>query len=558
MSTFPIDLRAASRAVALLAAATLGVGASARGHFLWLLAEPEGDAAVVRAFLAEQPVPDLPMFLKAIEGATYTAGGRSVAATPGEETYRIEPPTPGTEAIDGVCRLGLMSRDGLTFRIVYTARVQLCPAGVVAAEEPELLRVRLEATDGGGPVAVVRFEGEPAAGAEVRAFLDDGTDRTLTTDDEGRVAVPGLAEGRAALLAKWPDGRPGRLDGAPFDETRHYATLTVATDEVADRLARSAQAVTPPPLAEPISSFGAAVADGRLYVYGGHTGRTHHYHTGTADAHFRRLDLDGGIAWEDLPGGPGLQGVALAEHAGRLYRVGGMSARNAEGEPSDLVSTAAVACYDPETNAWADLPPLPEPRSTHDVAVLDGDLYVVGGWSMRGGDSINAAFLDDALRLDLDDPAAGWETLPTPPFRRRALAAAAAGGRLYVIGGLTEDGEVVREVDVYDPATGSWSKGPELPGVRKVGFAPAACNAAGRLYVSGADGVVHRLDDAGTAWERVGSLAVGRLSHHLLPGPAGDLVAVGGSSAGGLERSVERFRPVETADRADRVAAGKE
>ena len=557
MKSFLIDLRGGASAVALLAAATLGLGTSARGHFLWLLAEPEGDAAVVRAFLAEQPAPDLPMFLKTIEGATYTAGGRPVAAGRGEETYQIEPPTPGADAIDGVCRLGLMSRDGVTFRIVYTARVQLCPAGAGAAEEPGLLRVRLEATDDGEPVAVVRFEGEPAAGAEVRAFFDDGTDRTIIADDEGRVAVAGVAEGRTALLAKWADGRRGRLDGEPFDETRHYATLTVATDEVADRLASSTQAAALPPLAEPISSFGAAVADGRLYVYGGHTGRTHHYHTGTADAHFRRLDLDGGIAWEELPGGPGLQGVALVEHGGRLYRVGGMSARNAEGEPSDLVSTASVARYDPETGAWTDLPPLPVPRSTHDVAVIDGDLYVVGGWSMRGGDAINAAFLDDALRLDLDDPAAGWEALPDPPFRRRALAAAAAGGRLYVIGGLTEDGEVVREVDVYDPAAGSWSKGPELPGVRKVGFAPAACNAGGRLYVSGADGVVHRLDEAGAAWERVGTLAVGRLSHHLLPGPDGDLIAVGGSSAGGLERSVERFRPEGPGDRADRVEAGK-
>jgi hypothetical protein len=34
-----------------------------------------------------------------------------------------------------------------------------------------------------------------------------------------------------------------------------------------------------PPLPEAFSSFGAAVADGHVYVYGGHTARTHLYST---------------------------------------------------------------------------------------------------------------------------------------------------------------------------------------------------------------------------------------------------------------------------------------
>ena len=55
------------------------------------------------------------------------------------------------------------------------------------------------------------------------------------------------------------------------------------------------------------------------------------------------------------------------------------------------------------------------------------------------------------------------------------------------------------------------------------------------------DGVVHRLGTNGLAWEPVGQLAQGRLTHRLLPGIAGDLLFVGGSAQRGLLRSIESF-----------------
>jgi hypothetical protein len=43
---------------------------------------------------------------------------------------------------------------------------------------------------------------------------------------------------------------------------------------------------------------------------------------------------------------------------------------------------------------------------------------------------------------------------------------------------------------------------------------------------------VLRLVEAGDRWEVAGKLATPRLAHRMLPGIAGDLMAVGGSSAG--------------------------
>ena len=147
--------------------------------------------------------------------------------------------------------------------------------------------------------------------------------------------------------------------------------------------------------------------------------------------------------------------------------------------------------------------------------------------------------LEDALVFDLAGKDSQWEKLPAPPFERRALAVAAIKGKVYVIGGLEEDGQVVKSVAIYDPAKKTWTDGPPLPGSKLEGFAPSAFGVGDRLYVSGTDGVLHRLNDAGRAWESGGKFAVPRLTHRLLPGIAQDLLSVGGNFAGVPVRFVE-------------------
>jgi hypothetical protein len=73
------------------------------------------------------------------------------------------------------------------------------------------------------------------------------------------------------------------------------------------------------------------------------------------------------------------------------------------------------------------------------------------------------------------------------------------------------------------------------------GFAPSAFEVGGRLHANGMDGDVYRLTTDGSAWESVGKLAQGRLTHRLLPGIADDLLIVGGSANRGLLKSIESF-----------------
>ena len=313
-------------------------------------------------------------------------------------------------------------------------------------------------------------------------------------------------------------------------------TLTGLTAVLAS-LPATADAPRLPDLPAPVSSFGAAVVGDHVYVYGGHTGKAHSYSTETTLGDFRRLDLKHPIKWEDLPGGPKVQGLALVAHGGKLYRVGGMQPQNSKAEKSDTRSQASCAVYDPAAGKWTDIEPLPEPRSSHDAAVVGGTLYVFGGWCLNGKDG-KSEWLDHGWKLDLKAADAKWQKVEQP-FQRRALTMAARGGKVYVIGGLNAKGEMDLTVNVHDSKAGTWAEGPPLPGEKSNGFTPASAVADGRLFVTPADGKLYRLTDKADGWAEVGHLAEKRFVARMVPGPDRRLVVIAGTSPGSLLASVE-------------------
>ena len=283
-----------------------------------------------------------------------------------------------------------------------------------------------------------------------------------------------------------------------------------------------------------ITSFGAATHGGSLYVLGGYFGRPHAYSEAGQSGDLLRLDLETGT-WARLGEIAKAQSVTLVAHEGTLIRVGGMQARNAEGTDADLHSVDTVAAFDIATSTWRSLPPMPEPRSSHDATVIDGVLWVAGGWTLAGKEH---TWANSVLRLDLADPSKGWEAIEVP-FRRRAVAAGGAEGKLVVVGGIGDDRRPSSAVDVYDPATKTWSEGPTLPGP---GFGAAAVSHGGALLVSGMDGVVHEWRPGQEQWTAVTTLAFPRFFHRFAMTDAGELLVAGGirSMASG-----SRVRPIE-------------
>ncbi|MCS7045981.1 MAG: hypothetical protein NZO58_06465 [Gemmataceae bacterium] len=294
-----------------------------------------------------------------------------------------------------------------------------------------------------------------------------------------------------------------------------------------------------PPLPRAVSSFGAVVADGFVYVYGGHVAKTHEYSTEAVIGDFYRLPLKAPKAWEKLPSGPAVQGLALVAHRGKVIRIGGMQPRNAPGSKADNHSLASCASYDPALGQWTPLPDLPQPRSSHDAVVIGDRIYVVGGWTMHGSGK-PPTWCESALVLDLAAASLGWREIPQP-FQRRALVAAAHGGKLFVIGGLDRDSKPHLTVNIYDPQADAWTTGPNLPGVRRNGFSAGACVVDGNLYVCPADGSVLRLSVKGDAWEPIGEIKQRRIVHRLVAAPDRRLLVLGGANGGDNVSTTEVF-----------------
>src|SRR4051812_2774636 len=60
-------------------------------------------------------------------------------------------------------------------------------------------------------------------------------------------------------------------------------------------------------------------------------------------------------------------------------------------------------------------------------------------------------------------PALEWRKAAPSPFARVESPAAVIDGKLYLFGGFTEDLGASLQVDVYDPASDSWNRKKDMP-----------------------------------------------------------------------------------------------
>lgn len=287
------------------------------------------------------------------------------------------------------------------------------------------------------------------------------------------------------------------------------------------------------------TGMGAVVEGGWLYLLGGHRGEPHRYAAEFQSSDFVRLDLTDLASFERLaPLASGVQGAQLVAWKGGVYRIGGMRARNRDGEESDLVSLDEFARYDVGQEVWTALQPMPGRRSSHATAVVGDTLLVVGGWDIAGPMGKRSTFHGKTWALDhFGESGAAWRSIETP-FQRRALAVAALEEALVAVGGMDPEGTARSEVHVLDVASGTWSRGPDLP---ERGFGVAAVGSAGRAWAVGGEGWLWSWAPGEPAWRREARPFFGRLFGQLVARADGDLLLVGGTSGGAQVRAVERI-----------------
>ncbi|ACB75127.1 Kelch repeat-containing protein [Opitutus terrae] len=180
----------------------------------------------------------------------------------------------------------------------------------------------------------------------------------------------------------------------------------------------------------------------------------------------------------------------------------------------------------PKTSAgaWNRLPDIPTARLAAGAVACNGELYVIGGCVVRDRAAHPIA------AVEVFSPATGtWTTKAPLPTPRSNFGVAVADGRIFVIGGTLADN--LSETDVveaYDPVTDHWTRAASLPTARcQVGAAAVD----GKIYAIGGnrhhEHAFEVYDPATDRWSKLPSLEAPRRDAGVVAMDGKIYVAVG-------------------------------
>ncbi len=170
--------------------------------------------------------------------------------------------------------------------------------------------------------------------------------------------------------------------------------------------------------------------------------------------------------------------------------------------------------------SWSSLPNMPVQIGEVACGVIEGRLYLVG---------------ESSNKTLMRDPVTGvWvDNLAVRPFVGHHHAAEVHAGKWYLLGGL-DSGQ--GKVQIYDPATNTWSLGADMPWA---GGSVASCLINGKIYVSG--GIVGNVtvddcavyDIATNTWTALAPMPPSKGRNHAASGTDGSKFWIfGGRGAG--------------------------
>ena len=134
----------------------------------------------------------------------------------------------------------------------------------------------------------------------------------------------------------------------------------------------------------------------------------------------------------------GFLGVVAVD--GQIYAIGGSTAYS-----MGVNFVGANERYDPATDTWTTLAPMPTPRSDFIIAACQGKIYCIGGTTSKGYCGANEVY---------DIATDSWNTKNPAPVTRGGPIVV-ENGQIFVISGF--------DVFMYDPVTDLWTDKTRIP-----------------------------------------------------------------------------------------------
>lgn len=192
--------------------------------------------------------------------------------------------------------------------------------------------------------------------------------------------------------------------------------------------------------------------DGMLYVFGGYEWaccNAYPWKYGSTNAWQYNPKTN---SWKTLAPLPRRMGAGMAAaFDGKIYVMAGT-------DTGEFHSIAAVHEYDPVANTWRARSSMKNAREHVRGAVVDSLIYAIGGHSKPGNTKVNQASVEAySPRSDK------WYDKAAMPTPRGGIGVANLGGKIFVFGGEGADFKLFSQVDQYDPGTNQWAKVNEIP-----------------------------------------------------------------------------------------------
>jgi N-acetylneuraminic acid mutarotase len=303
------------------------------------------------------------------------------------------------------------------------------------------------------------------------ADLGGSSTRTLTVTNTG-TAPATLQIGEQAGPASSPDAAQGaplqRIAGnyspGVITGQSHQTPTASPSDASASAAPADDEWQSGPTLPDALMDNVADAYDGKIYSGFGDDGLLSF---GAASNNLSVMDPAAGTWTQLAPATDGRQAPGHGIIDGKLYIAGGFT--------GDGATDPKLEIYDIASNTWTTGPAEPAPAWGGASAVLDGKLYLIGGCTDSDCDSTDAASV-------YDPSTSTWSQIAPYPVSIAWNSCAGLGGKLYCAGGTTISTANISSAYVYDPAAGTWSALPDMP-VPLWGSAYAAAN--GLLVISG-------------------------------------------------------------------------
>lgn len=196
--------------------------------------------------------------------------------------------------------------------------------------------------------------------------------------------------------------------------------------------------------------------------------------------------LDKWVLKSQMPTARARFGTAV--HQNKIYCIGGYGGRVVVINPgtyewkTEYYDVGANEVYDPATNTWELKAPLPTPRHAAATNIVNGKIYVIGGYSIVTHSSLN---VNEVYDTETDT----WASKRPPPLKVMGSASVVVDNKIFVLGEEVVDPVrylVGYRVQVYDIANDSWSIRASAPTIPcSCAVATIGLNALKRIYFFG-------------------------------------------------------------------------